>query len=48
LLNVDLEGWKAEVPSIKEHFARFGSHLPEGMNAEVRDLEERLREAKNK
>jgi phosphoenolpyruvate carboxykinase (GTP) len=46
LLNVDLEGWKAEVPLIKEHFARFGSHLPEGMNAEVKALEERLKTAK--
>jgi phosphoenolpyruvate carboxykinase (GTP) len=42
LLSVDLEGWKSELPSIKEHFARFGSHLPEGLNAELNALEERL------
>jgi len=35
-----------EVPSIKEHFAHFGSHLPEGLNLEVKALEERLRAAK--
>jgi phosphoenolpyruvate carboxykinase (GTP) len=46
LLSVDINGWLTEVPSIKEHFARFGSHLPEGLNREVRNLEERLRAAK--
>jgi phosphoenolpyruvate carboxykinase (GTP) len=46
LLSVDIEGWLAEVPSIKEHFAKFGNHLPEGLNAEVRALEERLQAAK--
>jgi phosphoenolpyruvate carboxykinase (GTP) len=46
LLSVDVEGWLAEVPLIKDHFARFGTHLPEGLNAEVKALEERLRAAK--
>ena len=46
LLNVDTDGWLAEVPLIKEHFATFGSHLPEGLNAEVKALEERLQAAK--
>ena len=46
LLSVDIEGWLAELPSIKEHFARFGTHLPEGLNAEVKALEERLKAAK--
>ncbi len=46
LLNVDIAGWLAEVPLIKEHFARFGSHLPEGLNAEVKALEDRLQAAK--
>jgi len=46
LLSVDTEGWRAEVPLIKEHFAKFGSHLPEGLNREVAGLEERLRAAK--
>src|SRR5271157_1336850 len=46
LLSVDIEGWLAELPSIKEHFAHFGSHLPEGLNAEVKALEERLLAAK--
>jgi phosphoenolpyruvate carboxykinase (GTP) len=46
LVSVDLEGWRAEVSRIKEHFAKFGSHLPEGLNREVAGLEERLRTAK--
>ena len=45
LLSVDLDGWRAEVPLIKEHFARFGPHLPEGLNQEVKDLEARLQKA---
>src|ERR1700687_5119646 len=46
LLSVDIEGWLAEVPLIKEHFAQFGGHLPEGLNLEVKALEERLQAAK--
>jgi phosphoenolpyruvate carboxykinase (GTP) len=46
LLSVDIEGWLAEVPLIKEHFAKFGSHLPEGLNLEVNALEDRLQAAK--
>jgi phosphoenolpyruvate carboxykinase (GTP) len=43
LLGVDVDGWLAEIPSIREHFAKFGSHLPEGLNREVDELEDRLR-----
>ena len=46
LLNVDVEGWLAEVPLIREHFAKFGSHLPQGMKEEVDKLEQRLKAAK--
>ena len=46
LLSVDVEGWLAEVPLIREHFAKFGSHLPDGLNREVDELEARLRKAK--
>jgi phosphoenolpyruvate carboxykinase (GTP) len=46
LLGVDVEGWKAEVPSIKEHFAIFGKHLPEELKSEVKGLEDRLQGAK--
>ncbi len=46
LLSVDVDGWLAEVPLIREHFAKFGSHLPQGLKQEVDDLEQRLRKAK--
>jgi len=46
LLSVDVVGWLAELPLIREHFARFGSRLPEGLSQEVSELEDRLRKAK--
>jgi phosphoenolpyruvate carboxykinase (GTP) len=46
LLSVDVEGWLAEVPLIREHFAKFGNRLPEGLKQEVDDLEKRLKAAK--
>ena len=47
LLNVDIEGWLGEVPKIREHFSKLGDRLPQGLNQEVNDLEQRLRNAKN-
>ena len=46
LLSVDVDGWLAEVPLIREHFAKFGKHLPEGLSQELTGLEERLKKAK--
>ncbi len=46
LLEVDVEGWRAEVPLIREHFAKFGSRLPKGMSDEVDKLEKRLSKTK--
>ena len=42
LLRVDLDGWRAEVPLIREHFAQFGDHLPKELAAAVDELERRL------
>ncbi|HML43525.1 MAG TPA: phosphoenolpyruvate carboxykinase (GTP) [Hyphomicrobium zavarzinii] len=42
LLKVDRDGWKAELPSIGEHFATFGSKLPRGLSDELAALEQRL------
>mgnify|MGYP001816709032 FL=1 len=42
LLRVDVEGWKAEIPSIKEHYEAFGDKLPAGLQEELGDLEKRL------
>jgi phosphoenolpyruvate carboxykinase (GTP) len=45
LLSVDAADWTAEVPLIKEHFAKFGSRLPQGLHEEVAKLEARLKAA---
>ena len=45
LLSVDIEGWLAEVPLIREHFAKFGNRLPKGLQEEVAALEKRLQAA---
>ena len=42
LLLVDLDGWRAEVPLIREHFTQFGDRLPKELDAAVDDLERRL------
>jgi phosphoenolpyruvate carboxykinase (GTP) len=47
LLSVDIDGWLAEVPLIREHFAKFGSRLPEGLNRELAELDQRLRMKSN-
>jgi phosphoenolpyruvate carboxykinase (GTP) len=42
LLTVDTEEWRAEVSSIREHFAAFGDKLPEELRTEVDRLEQLL------
>ncbi len=42
LLKVDTNGWKEELPLIKEHFAIFGDKLPSGLKDELDALEKRL------
>ncbi|MGB6384793.1 MAG: phosphoenolpyruvate carboxykinase (GTP) [Terriglobales bacterium] len=46
LLDVDVTGWLAEIPLIRQYFAKFGNHLPDGLNREVDELEARLQKAK--
>ena len=45
LLRVDVEGWIAELPSIRKHFEKFGSRLPAGLQEELGSLEQRLHAA---
>jgi phosphoenolpyruvate carboxykinase (GTP) len=45
LLAVDVNGWLAELPLIRNHFDKFGSHLPKGLSEEVDNLEDRLRKS---
>jgi phosphoenolpyruvate carboxykinase (GTP) len=42
LLAVDTEEWRAEVPSIREHYVQFADRLPARLAAQVDDLEARL------
>ncbi|HEU4701697.1 MAG TPA: phosphoenolpyruvate carboxykinase (GTP), partial [Conexibacter sp.] len=45
LLRVTPEDWKAELPSLREHLARFGEKLPAEMTAQLDALESRLNAA---
>ena len=42
LLEVDVAGWKAVVPQIEEHFAKFGDRLPAEMKQQLEALKARL------
>ncbi|MBV8985033.1 MAG: phosphoenolpyruvate carboxykinase (GTP) [Acidimicrobiia bacterium] len=42
LLKVDADEWRAEVPSIEEHFAFLGDHLPHELRDQLAALEKRL------
>jgi phosphoenolpyruvate carboxykinase (GTP) len=45
ILSVDVDGWKAAIPQIREHYARFGDKLPAALNVEVDSLEAKLADA---
>jgi phosphoenolpyruvate carboxykinase (GTP) len=45
VLSVDVEGWTAAIPQIREHYARFGDKLPAVLNVEVDSLEAKLADA---
>jgi phosphoenolpyruvate carboxykinase (GTP) len=42
LLEVDHEGWVAQLPQMKEHYAAFGDKLPAELAEQLRTLEQRL------
>ena len=42
LLGVDKAKWLAELPAIREYFAKFGARLPKGLTDELNALEKRL------
>ncbi len=42
ILEVDPEAWRQEIPQIEAHFEHIGSHLPDGLRDELRELEKRL------
>jgi phosphoenolpyruvate carboxykinase (GTP) len=42
LLEVDAEGWTAQLPQMKEHYAEFGEKLPVALRGQLEALEQRL------
>jgi phosphoenolpyruvate carboxykinase (GTP) len=42
LLSVDADGWRAAVPEIREHYARFGGKLPAQLGVSLDTLESQL------
>jgi phosphoenolpyruvate carboxykinase (GTP) len=46
LLSVDVDGWLEELPQIRQHYARFGDHLPAELARELDALEEALEAGK--
>ncbi len=42
LLEVDAEGWAAQLPQMKEHYAEFGDRLPAELRDQLEALEQRL------
>ena len=42
LLRVDVQGWKSELPTIEEHYAKFGNRLPKELRTELEALKTRL------
>ena len=42
VLRFDAAGWSAAVPQIKEHYAKFGTHLPSELHSSLATLEREL------
>jgi len=39
---VDIDGWKAAIPQIREHFSVYGDRLPDALGAAADTLEANL------
>ena len=42
LLEVEVDGWKAQLPQMQEHYAKFGDKLPGELRSQLKTLEQRL------
>ena len=42
LLTVDVSGWRAQIPQVHAHFAKFGDTLPAELHEQLETLERRL------
>ncbi|HEY2636562.1 MAG TPA: phosphoenolpyruvate carboxykinase domain-containing protein, partial [Solirubrobacteraceae bacterium] len=45
LLEVDPAAWQAQLPQVREYFAKFGDDLPAELRAQLDALEQRLADA---
>ena len=41
-LEFDADGWRRELPGIREYFAKFGDRLPRELSEQLEALEARL------
>jgi phosphoenolpyruvate carboxykinase (GTP) len=39
LLSLDVNGWKAAVPQIRDHYAKFGAKLPAQLETQLNTLD---------
>ena len=46
LLDVNINGWLAEIPDIEEYYAKFSDRLPQGLRDELNALKARLESAR--
>ncbi len=42
LLEVDIDGWREQLPQMREHYAKFGEKLPAELRAQLKALEDHL------
>ena len=42
LMQVDVAAWKAEIPDIEQHFAQFGTRLPERLRKQFEEYKKRV------
>ncbi len=42
LLEVDVEGWNAQMPQLQQHYAEFGEKLPSELRSQLEALEQRV------
>jgi phosphoenolpyruvate carboxykinase (GTP) len=45
LLEVDVDGWLAQLPQMRQHYAEFGDTLPAALRDQLTAFEERLQNA---
>jgi phosphoenolpyruvate carboxykinase (GTP) len=42
LMSIDTDAWKADIPDIENHFAKFGDRLPERLKEQLQEFRKRL------